>query len=246
MEIKLLDKGYKLNENIYSDFINGHIDSHKEYFTNQSVIIPDLKDFPIYIAKGNDATKLENFRKAILELISFVNNTEREIHLDELFWHSFLISQKREYILQEYPEVKDSINKFNNIVTKKFDWENYIYKCVLAAEYINDIAIEEPAQVEKYIKLIYENLDIYNYIIKYKLFRNSEFIIKLLTIIEEEEGLSSKLKEKIKGRDDLGKDERYGRRVIYELNKNYPVIMSPFLEKDELKNEIYKMLALYE
>ena len=35
MEIKLLDKGYKLNENIYSDFINGHIDSHKEYFTNQ-------------------------------------------------------------------------------------------------------------------------------------------------------------------------------------------------------------------
>lgn len=53
------------------------------------------------------------------------------------------------------------------------------------------------------------------------------------------------LKLKIKDRPDLGNDERYGRRVIFELNKNYPVVMAPFLEVDDLRKEIYKALSLY-
>ena len=53
------------------------------------------------------------------------------------------------------------------------------------------------------------------------------------------------MKKKIKDRPDLGKDERYGRRVIFELNKNYPIIMAPFLKKADLKVEIYEALSLY-
>lgn len=37
-----------------------------------------------------------------------------------------------------------------------------------------------------------------------------------------ETNLGQVLKAKIKNRPDLGKDERYGRRVIFELNKALP------------------------
>lgn len=245
MEIRLLKSGYKNNEQLYRDFINGTIDYNQDYFSDETVITHDIPNFPIYIAKGSEEEKQSKFLEAIKTLKTYFITTDRDIHLNERFWHSFLVTKKRDFIINEYPVVTDGIKEFNNIVLKKFDWENYIYKCALAAEYIEDAKFSSEAQEEKYMKLIYENLDLYNYIIKYSIFRNSEFIIKLLTVIDEE-NLSSQLKAQIKSRPDLGADERYGRRVIYELNKNYPVIMSPFLDKDELKEEIYSALALYQ
>ena len=89
-----------------------------------------------------------------------------------------------------------------------------------------------------------KNLDIYNYIIKYAIFRNAEFLIKILTIIDKLQ-ISDIIKEKIKNRPDLGKDERYGRRVIFELNKKYPVIMSPLLDIATLKQEVLEALSIY-
>ena len=62
-------------------------------------------------------------------------------------------------------------------------------------------------------------------LLNYEIFRNDRFLINLLDVTDEL-GLSKVLKAKIKGRDDLGKDERVGRRVIYEFNKSYPVVMS--------------------
>ena len=53
------------------------------------------------------------------------------------------------------------------------------------------------------------------------------------------------LKAKIKGRGDLGKDERVGRRVIYEFNKSYPIIMSPMMDKDEFKEVFLEYLSYY-
>lgn len=59
-------------------------------------------------------------------------------------------------------------------------------------------------------------------LIKYEIFRNDKFMLNVLDIIDEL-NLSEVLKTKIKGRDDLGKDERVGRRVIFEFNKSYPI-----------------------
>ena len=95
------------------------------------------------------------------------------------------------------------------------------------------------------IGLILDNLDLYNYIIKYRIFRNDIFLINVLKIIDEHKDLSSILKAKIKNRDDLGNDERYGRRVIFELNKNYPVMMSPMMEYEDFKNEFLVQLKKY-
>ena len=53
------------------------------------------------------------------------------------------------------------------------------------------------------------------------------------------------MKMKISWRDDLGKDERVGRRVIFEFNKSYPVVLSPMLEKDDLKELFVKYLSYY-
>ncbi|MGS5041409.1 hypothetical protein ACVDHH_09570 [Staphylococcus saprophyticus] len=240
MEINLLNEGYKNNEDIYNDFLNGTINYDKDYFSKEYKIIDTVPDFPIYLANAH----VNEFIEAVNILKLHMIYTDRDIHLNGKFWHSYLLVEKRDYIIEKYPQVKNSIKNFNNIVLKKFDWENYVYKCILAAEYIR-IGLYNNIEEEKYAELLYENLDLFNYIIKYPIFRNSEFVMKFFSVIKDE-NLSSKMKEKIKHRNDLGKDERYGRRVLFELNKNYPIIMSPFLEKEELKNEIYKALRLYE
>ena len=77
--------------------------------------------------------------------------------------------------------------------------------------------------------------------IKRVIFRTPEFILKILTIIDEL-NLSELMKRRIPNR---GKDKRYGREVIYELNKNYPVIMISTLSKEELKKEVVKALNHY-
>ena len=79
-----------------------------------------------------------------------------------------------------------------------------------------------------------------------KIFRNNKFLLNILLDIIQELDLSKTLKAKIKDRDDLGKDERIGRRVIFELNKSYPVIMSPMMNKEELKDVFLKFLSYYD
>ena len=66
----------------------------------------------------------------------------------------------------------------------------------------------------------------------------------MLVIINDND-LAKVLKAKIKDRPDLGKDERYGRRVLFEFNKAYPVVMSPMLEKDELEKLFMEYLGYY-
>lgn len=147
-----------------------------------------------------------------------------------------------EYLLKMYPQIQEDYKDFCNIVIKKFDWENYIYKAILIAQYVEECAA--PEKQEQYYHLILQNMDVFNYIIKYEIFRNGRFLINIMDIIEET-GLSKVLKAKIRNRPDLGKDERYGRRVIFEFNKAYPVVMSPMLEKEELKEYFLEYLGYY-
>lgn len=243
MEIKLLSEDYKRNDTLYEDFLNDSLNMSADYMSEKSVFIDTVPDFPVYIAKGTNELKRSQFHEAILILKNNYIQTDRDMHLNELFWHSLLVTKKREYLLDNYPQIKKSKTEFNKIVLKKFDWENYIYKCVLAAEYINDFKMSKEEE-SKYMDLIYDNLDVYNYTIKYSIFRNAQFIINLLTVIDQE-NLSEIFKAKIKDKPDLGKDERYGRRVIFELNKNYPAIMAPVLSVNELKSEVLSALNIY-
>ena len=244
-EIRLLKEGYKTNSQIYEDFLSDHIDLTADYFSDKRVYLEEVPDFPFYIANGSEEEKKRAFFDAILTLKESYIQTDRSIHLSEVFWHSLLLTKKREYALEHYPKILDGKSEFDNVIFKKFDWENYIYKCVLAAEYVQDAHFGSEEEEQRYIKLIAANLDVYNYLIKYSIFRNSKFVVNFLTVLGEDNELANILKLKIKDRPDLGNDERYGRRVIFELNKNYPVVMAPFLEVEDLKKEIYMALSLY-
>ena len=68
--------------------------------------------------------------------------------------------------------------------------------------------------------------------------------MNVLDIIHDND-LSEILKAKIKDRPDLGKDERVGRRVIFELNKSYPVVLAPTLDKEELEVLFLENLKKY-
>ncbi|MDO5292896.1 MAG: DUF6339 family protein [bacterium] len=242
MEIRLLKPGYKNNEQFYLDFLDGTLNDKEEYFSEERVYIEEAPNFPIYMGRGSEEEKRAQFEEAFQVIEKSYIHIDREQMMEEIFWHSLLCTKKRDYILSNYPKVKESYSDFQNIVIKKFDWENYIYKCVLGAQYVEDNVSSD--EKEKYYNLILDNLDLYNYIIKYSIFRNDKFLINILSIIGDLE-LSDILKAKIKGRDDLGADERYGRRVIFEFNKSYPIVMSPMLEKEELQEYFIEYLGYY-
>lgn len=243
MNIKILADGYMKNNYLFEDFKNNRINLEENYFSDEYISLEKAPDFPIYMGKGKESYKRENFIEAVKIIRDYYIDTPRDIHLNGKFWHSLFITSKRDYLLIKYPQIERE-KEFYNIVLKKFDWENYIYKCVLAAEYIADADLTDDKEEEKYINLIYNNLDVFNYIIKYEIFRNSKFLINLLDIIEEE-NYSSIFKKRINDRSDLGPDERYGRRVIFELNKNYPVVLSPFMDKEDLKEQVKIALSIY-
>lgn len=242
IEIKLLKKGYKNNDQFYADFLEDKIIGNEEYFSDKVIHLDKVPDFPIYMNISDEEKKKDAFKKAFDVISKYYINMDRDSSFSELFWHSLFCVYKKDYLLENYPKIKDEIKNFNTIVTKAFDWENYIYKCVLGAEYISDNIQEDKR--DEYFDLIINNLDVYNYIIKYEIFRNGEFLINILDIINENK-LSEILKSGIKGRDDLGKDPRVGRRVLFELNKVYPVIMVPMLSKEELKEVFIKFLGYY-
>ena len=243
MQIRLLKKDCLKKEEFYKDFLDDKIIEHEEYFSDEVVHVKEAPDFPIYMGKGSEEEKAVLFKKAFEVMANCYLDTDRDIHMNEMFWYSLLCVHKRDFLLREYSQIGESIKDFHNIVVKKFDWENYIYKCVLGAQYVKDNTNCDEDR-NRYYDLIVENLDVYNYMIKYEVFRNDKFIINILDIIDDR-GLAKVLKAKIKDRPDLGKDERYGRRVLFEFNKAYPIVMSPMLEKDELEVLFKEYLGYY-
>lgn len=242
MQISLLTDDYKNDELFYQLFLNDEI-WKSEYLSSEVLNIPEeLPEFPIFFAIRDKDVREAEYSKMIKIIADYVIQLDRDIFMDEKFWHSWLCLYKREYLLDTYPKIKNDYQTFKNIVIKKFDWENYIYKALLIAQYVDEWT--EPDKHNHYYHLILQNMDMFNYIIKYEIFRNGHFLINIMDIIEET-GLSKVLKARIKDRPDLGNDERYGRRVIFELNKAYPIVMSPMLDKEKLKEYFVKYLGYY-
>jgi hypothetical protein len=131
---------------------------------------------------------------------------------------------------------------FENIILKKFDWENYIYKFYFGALYINDHV--EAKMHERFFSLVSNNLDLYNYLLKQSVFRNSEFIINVLKIVDEL-NISDVLKARIRDIPGLAADERFGRRVLMEFNKEYPIVMFQPMSYEELKDLFLNHLKKY-
>lgn len=241
MQIRLLKKHYLDSDGIFDDFKNNKVNS-PENFSIEVVEIDDITFFPIYMANKDGINWKQDYRVAFHTMIDKYMNVPREILMNESFWRTLLLVHFRDEIITKYPQVIEHESKFRNIIMKKFDWENYIYKVVLASQYVYDNA--DTVKFDSYFDTILDNLDLYNYMIKYNIFKNGTFIIRILDIVNEL-NISSILKAKIKDREDLGDDERYGRRVIFEFNKDYPVVMSPLMDYDKLKVMFIENLKKY-
>lgn len=245
MKLKLLTPGYKNDERFFTSFVNNTI-VEDGYISEAYVYCNEIPSFPIYFGqlyfnKTNIEEKVNGLKTLIKVAEDYVLDMDKDIYMDELFWHSYLCIKMRDYLISKYPKCIESYKNFKNIILKNFMWENYIYKAILIAQYVTDLV---PNEKEKYYDLIINNMDIFNYVIKAEFFKNDHFLINILNIIDRT-GLSSVLKSQIKGRDDLGKDERYGRRVIFEFNKSYPIVLSPMLSVDELELYFLKYLSYY-
>lgn len=197
--------------------------------------------FPIYIPDKNGEIRKAKYHEAFLVMRENYLKLGRDILLDRNFWYSLFLDKLRDRLHKEYPTALHTEKEFRNIILKQFDWENYVYKLIFGAEYIQEVVPNKEDHI-KYFELITENLDIYNYILKSEIFKNGNFLIKFLDTIVETDS-SEILKKKI----DLsnGKDERVGRRVINEFVKSYPVVFVHALDKEEFKNYFIKYLSHY-
>jgi len=241
MKLNILNDNYLNQNSLYIDFKEGNIINNPIYRSDVTVDIGGLVPFPLYAgdSKNKEANLLEAFMIVEKHYLKF----DRELILNRNFWHSLFLMPFRDYVIKKYPEVLESQSSFKTIVIKKFDWENYIYKAILASQYINDNIVEYERQ--KYYQLIIDNLDLFNYIIKYRIFRNDKFLVKVLKLIDKYPKLSELLKKKITGHPELGKDERYGRRVIFEFNKAHPVSLGVLMDDAIFEDQFFEYLEYY-
>lgn len=244
MKIRLLNPGYAKDEKLYKDFMNNKIDFNAQYFSNDYIVIDSASIiFPIYMANLGEDTQKAEYKEAVYTLMDNYLDFGRDIYMNGTLWHSILMYH-RDYIIEKYGDKIKTHNNFKNIVIKKFNWESYIYKCIIMAEYLYNSTLNDKDEYDYYIELFVENMDVFNYIIKYAIFKNDIFLMNFFKVIDELD-ISNIMKAKIKDIDLPEKDPRYGRRVVFELNKNYPAVMSPFMTFKDLSDEIIKALSLY-
>ena len=165
MQINLLKSGYKKSHDFYIAFISGALQQGKTEYIDEStqVIISAMPNLPVYLGKGKGVEKVALFLELVHVLERDFLSLSREYLMNEIFWHSYLCIYKREYLLKTYPEIKNSQKDFENIVTKDFDWQNYVYKAILAVQYISEhVRLEDQP---KYYNWIFDNFDVFNYII---------------------------------------------------------------------------------
>jgi hypothetical protein len=238
MIIKLLSEKYIRSEEAFLNFKYDKPIDESNYL-DETVEIEGVKPFPIYMGINKIEDVLVEFLEAFHTFKKWYVSMEQDIYMDQSFWFTLLLTEFRDYIVDKYPRSINNIKAFHNIVIKKFDWENYIYKTALMTQYIVDNA--QPEFHDHYVTLITENLDIFNYCLKYKITRNDKFLIMILNIIDRNK-LSKTLKSKVKH---MKKDNRYGRLVIFELNKRYPTYMFHGVEEKELEVEFINILNAY-
>ena len=54
------------------------------------------------MGRGSESEKKELFIEAVNVISKYYLKTDRDVHFDELFWHSRLCVYKREYLLEKY------------------------------------------------------------------------------------------------------------------------------------------------
>src|SRR5690606_19393662 len=174
MEVKIFNKDYIQSNAFYTDFKKNTLNFNA---TSEQEIIDDIEliPFPIYLSTHSESERTRMYIEAFNTLKNYYFNLDFDILMKHEFWISLFSTHFRDYLITNYPEIMINEQKFNHVLLKRFDWENYIYKCILMTQFIVDGVIED--EQIKYVTLVSENLDLYNYLLKYPLFRQQKFVL---------------------------------------------------------------------
>ena len=160
MKIRLLSESYLKTSKVREDFVNNDIKKEINYSDIEVDISLDKPvPFPIYYADDKNRKKL--MIEAFLVIREYYQNLNQDFLMNGTFWQTFILTELREYIIVNYSKVIKSERGFRNLVQKKFDWENYIYKTILLTQYIVD-NVEKENHL-KYVELVSDNMDVFNY-----------------------------------------------------------------------------------
>jgi len=244
MQIRKIDKRYFESKELRDHFVNGTLLNNHEFLLDEYY---DTGNFEVHYFNpyaGN--TKSPNNDQIWENLISSVSeimeNVPASLYEDESFWFSLFLTRFQIELLDDYPQLRQSSEPLKNILLKKFNWENYIYKAVLIVK-LKDAAIRRFGSAEV-VDLILDDLDLFNYLIKSPLFRNLDFILNIFELTRRNT-FPVRLKSQIKSEKYKQKDKRFGRRIVYELNKVYPVLFVQKFELDELGIKMNEIIGQY-
>lgn len=221
----------------YNSFLLGKL-REDGYFTNEFIDVPDVGEFITY--SGNDRKNrgliLKNLIKVMMN--NFID-LPQNIYMSKNFWMSYLVTELRMSLFRNHPQIKNKFQTFKLIVLRDLDWENYIYKAAVYGVVLKD-NLSDIRLLDDYIDTITENMDFFNYILKYTTLNNDNFIFNMIKFLHKNKNIniSAYLKKKVF----KDKDERFGRLVLAEINRTYPSILFPMLDYQTFEEKLTKVL----
>ena len=239
-ELYLLKEPIVNEEDFYVSFLRGSLEE-EGYFSNQKVEIPDVEEFIFYIGSGRQEERKEIFKKLIkLMMHSFVD-MKQEVFLSQNFWLSYISSKLRTSVIKNHPKIQESFSEFKLIVLRDLDWENYLYRAAIYGSILHD-RVADSEELDEYIDVINENMDVFNYILKKRVFRNDQFIFNMLQLLRRYTG--TELIQFLKFRDQtvMGRDVSPGRLLLTEMNTAYPTVLFPMLDYESFEDLFFQYL----
>jgi hypothetical protein len=245
MRIKKIDKRFFDSKELRDIYVSGSLMDHYELLLDDHY---DTGDYEIkYFNPYAGNVKSPSIDQIWMNLISAVEecmeNVPARLYEDGSFWFSLFLTRFQLELLEDYPQLKSSSKPLKNILLKQFNWENYIYKAVVIVK-LKRAALKRFGN-DEIVNLILDDLDLFNYLIKSPLFRNLDFILNIFELTRRS-SFPVKLKSQIKSEKYKQKDKRFGRRIVYELNKVYPVLFVQKFEIDELGNKMNEIIRQYQ
>jgi hypothetical protein len=241
MKIKVLNKDYIYSDKYIEDFKNNNVGKLQSEYSDLTVDIDDIEPFNFYLNIQNEIQRTLEFKESLHKIIKYFGLSQKTL-MNHEFWISLFSINFYEYSIHKFPQLLHKNADFKNILLKTFDWENYIYKLIITAQFIVDTKKKE--EYDSYFELVGDNLDVVNYLLKYSIFKNSNFFMNVLDTIKNT-NTSKDLKKKTKVKTKKDKDERIGRKVIFEFNRDYPVIASPIISFEEFQKRFLYYFKIY-
>lgn len=180
-----------------------------------------------------DEQQKHDYLRAVNIIIKDYIKINREYRFDGLFWHSLIVGKFNQQVLDQYGSEVDK--RYNTMIMRSYDWENYVYKVNILADYLYSTNRTTPDAIENGIRLFLDNQDLTNYILKSSVMRNGHFYFNFLEAVDELE-LSDAMRSKIKYMNKP--DDRVGRIILRDLMFEYPMNLITIASKEALKEEI--------